>query len=196
MRDSALTLLARAVSILGHPLVLLPAAGLIAWIARSGAGTPAVAIMIGGILSAILIQGYSAWRVRSGAWSHVDASERGERRHLNLFLLLVFVVAACVGCGLRWPQSVTLSWLLSAMIVAAAALAARWCKPSLHVAFAVFAAGLLYEVSAWALAAGLLGALAIAWSRLHLGRHVRADLWCGAVIGAMAAVAFWLVPLG
>lgn len=190
MRDLALTPLARWISIVGHPLLFTPLAGLAAWIADGG-GKNALGIVIAGLLAALLVMGYSVRRVRSGAWAHVDASQPGERRSLNRFLLVAFVVAACGGFALRWPLPVVLSLLSSAAMVAAALLAARWCKPSLHVAFAGFSAGLLYAVSGWAVAAGLLAALAIAWSRLHLRRHVVADLWCGAVIGGAAGAAFW-----
>lgn len=192
MRGSRLTLLARGISILGHPLLLTPAAGLVAWITHNGAGAQAGAIVVAAVLAAMLVLGYSAWRVRSGAWSHVDASERGERRHLNRLLLLALLAAAGAGLVLRWPPPVSLSLLLSASMVAAAMLGARWCKPSLHLAFAVFSAALLYAVSIGAVAAGLLVALAIAWSRLHLRRHVGADLWCGAIVGAVAGAAFWV----
>lgn len=80
MRNSHLTLLARLVSILGHPLLLMPAAGLAAWITLNGADTQALWIVIAAGLAAMVVLGYSYWRVRSGAWAHVDASERGERR--------------------------------------------------------------------------------------------------------------------
>ena len=93
---------------------------------------------------------------------------------------------------MHWPQAVTLVLGLSAAMVFAAMLFTPWCKPSLHLAFAVFAAALLYAVSIWAVAAGLAIAFAIAWSRLFLRRHVSADIWCGVTIGAAAGFAFWL----
>ena len=191
MRDGALTFLARLVSILGHPLLLMPAAGLAAWITLNGAGTQALWIAVAAVLAAMVVLGYSHWRVRSGAWAHIDASGRGERRHLNGFLLTVFMVAASAGAVLHWPRPVTLSMLLSAAMVFAAMLSTRWCKLSLHLAFAVFAAALLYAISPWGVVAGLAGALAIAWSRLYLRRHVGVDLWSGATIGAVAGFAFW-----
>lgn len=186
----ALTLLARAISILGHPLLLTPMAGLAAWVAGGG-GKTAPGIVIAGVLAALLVTGYSVRQVRRGAWVHVDASGRGERRSLNRFLLAVFVTATIAGVALEWPLAVSLGLLLSASMVGAAMLAARCCKASLHLAFAGFSTALLHAVSAWALAAGVLAALAIAWSRLHLRRHVAADLWCGATIGTAAGVAFW-----
>lgn len=186
------TLVARGISILGHPVLMTPMAGMAAWMAAGGAVTQARGIVFAGAIAALLVMGYSYRQVRSGAWTHVDASARGERRSLNRFLLGMFVVAAIVGLVLQWPPQLSLGLLLASSMVAATMLAARWCKPSLHLAFAVFSAGLLCAVSAWAVAAGLLAALAIAWSRLYLGRHVAADLWCGAVIGAAAGVAFWV----
>lgn len=186
------TVIARAISVAGHPLVLTPVAGLAAWVAGGGAQSEARGIAIAGVLAVAVVMGYSFQRVRSGAWAHVDASGRGERRSLNRFLLAAFVAAASAGLALQWPPPATLGLLLSASIVASAMLAARWCKTSLHVAFAMFSAALLYAVSAWAVAAGLLAALAIAWSRLCLRRHVCADLWCGAAIGAAAGAGFWI----
>lgn len=187
----AVKVLARGISILGHPLLLTPMAGLAASRAGSGAGVHVLEILAAGLLATLLVMGYSVRHVRNGAWAHVDASGMGERRSLNRFLLVVFVTAILAGVALQWPLPVSLALLLSASMVAAAMLAARRCKPSLHLAFALFSTALLYAVSAWALAAGVLAALAIAWSRLHLRRHVAADLWCGAIIGAAAEVAFW-----
>jgi len=186
--------LARGLSIIGHPLVVMPGAGLAAWVARGGGTAQAAGIAVGSGLAGLLILGYSRWRVRSGAWAHVDASGRGERRNLNRFLLGAFTGGAVAGWALAWPPAVTLALVSGAAMVAAAMLTARWCKASLHMAFAVFAAGLLHAVSAWAVAAALLMTLAIAWSRLHLQRHVSADLWCGAAIGVIAAIAFNGLP--
>ena len=182
------TLAARGISILGHPVVVTPLAGLVAWVAAGGAVTQVRGIVIAGTIAAMLVMGYSYRQVRSGAWTHVDASERGERRSLSRFLLVAFVVATIAGLALQWPPQVSLVLLLAALMVAATMLAARWCKPSLHLAFAVFSAGMLYVLSPWAVAGGLLAAWAIGWSRLYLGRHVVADLWCGALIGAAAGM--------
>ena len=190
-RDSLLTLVARSISILGHPLLLTPGAGLAAWIAGGGGGGQAPGIAVVGLLAVVLVMGYSYRRVRSGDWAHVDASGSRERGSLNRLLLVVFGAATIAGVALQWPHQVLLGLLLSAAMVAAAMLAARWCKPSLHLAFALLSAGFLLAVSWAALAAGLLAAMAIAWSRLYLRRHVAADLWCGAMIGAAAGAAFW-----
>lgn len=185
-------LLARGISIFGHPLLLMPAAGALAWFVDEGAGRHVLAAAIAWGFLATVVLGYSWWRVGNGDWSHVDASRLGERRHLNRFLLVVLVVSAAAGALLHWPTPVLLGLLLSAVIVLAAALCGRWCKPSLHQAFAMFAAAILQVVSPWALLGGVLLALAIAWSRLILRRHVAVDLWCGVTIGGATGLVFWL----
>lgn len=187
--------LARALSILGHPLLSLPVAALLlaayrgAEPARLSALAMVMALVGGGVM------GYSRWQVRRNRWRHVDASGRDERRGLNRFLLLLFAVAAVAAWWLSAQRELALGLALSALLVAAAMLSARWCKLSLHVAFAMYAAVLLVQVSwlACVLWAGF--AAAVAWSRLALARHVPRDLLAGALAGTLAGLAFWrLLP--
>src|SRR3546814_11767885 len=70
---------------------------------------------------------------------------------------------------------------LSALLVAAAMLSARWCKLSLHVAFAMYAAVLLVQLSWLACVAGIVFVAAVAWSRLVLDRHAPRALVAGAI---------------
>jgi hypothetical protein len=62
-------------------------------------------------------------------------------------------------------------------------------KLSLHVAFAVFAAFLVWPNTV-ASAALTLVALSVAWSRIALRRHVAADIILGVLAGAAAGLAF------
>mgnify|MGYP002662636109 FL=1 len=104
-------------------------------------------------------------------------------------------VALAAGAALvawRGTQPVfALGMAMSAAMILAAMASARWCKLSLHMAFAVFAAWLLRELgTTWTLAA-LLFAVAVAWSRLALRRHEPRDLVAGAIAGTLAGAAFW-----
>jgi len=186
--------LARAVSILGHPMLVLPLAALVL---ASGRGDGRDTVWLAAIftLFALLVMTYSVWQVRRGRWRHVDASEHGERRTLNRFLLMALLAAAALAA---WRGPAELAWglALSAALIAIALLSARWCKLSLHMAFVVFAAALLsHQGAAWALAA-LAFAAAVAWSRLRLQRHVPRDLLAGALAGALAGWAFWRFAYG
>ncbi|MDH5824108.1 hypothetical protein QFW77_14090 [Luteimonas sp. RD2P54] len=179
--------LARPVSILGHPLLMLPLALLLPAVAS---GMPGAATTAAGFAAAAaLVMGWSWRRVRTGRWAHVDASDTAERRSLNLFLLPVLAVAALL--ALHAAPNVALYLALSASIVAAAILSSRWCKLSLHAAFAVFCGAMLLRWSAWAGAAVLAFAIAVLWSRLALARHLPRDLVAGAAAGAAAAVLSW-----
>ena len=182
--------LARAVSIVGHPMLVLPMAVLALVLAQGDARTAMWSAAGFGAFAA-LVMGYSWWQVRRGRWAQVDASATHERSTLNRFLLVALGGGALL-VGWRGGQPpFALGLALSAAMILAAMLTARWCKLSLHLAFVVFAACLLRELgTAWALAA-LLFAAAVAWSRLALQRHTHRDLVAGGVAGALAGLAFW-----
>jgi membrane-associated phospholipid phosphatase len=182
--------LARTLSILGHPVVVLPLA---LWLAtaRGSADTRT----FGGLAGfGALVLAWSWWQVRRGRWAHVDASGKDERRSLNAFLLVLFAAGAAVAWRLA-PREVAWAIAWSLPIIALAMLSARWCKLSLHVAFAVYAALLLWRLGTWASLAGLCFAALLAWSRLALARHAPRDLIAGAAAGALSGAMYWLVPL-
>ncbi len=179
--------LARTLSIVGHPVLVLPLA---AWLAQArGAGAAdAIALAAFGALALA----WSWWQVRRGRWAHVDASAPAERRALNRFLL----VALTAGTLLAWrfaPSALALAIGMSLPMVLAAVLMSAWCRLSLHVAFATYAALLLWQVGPWATALGLAFAAALAWSRLRLERHTPRDLAAGALAGGAAGLLFWRV---
>src|SRR5690606_6562860 len=187
--------LARTLSILGHPLLSLPVAALLL-AAHGGAGPARLSALVLG-LGAIAagVMGYSRWQVRRRRWRHVDASGRGERRSLNRFLLVLFAVATLAAWAWAPQREFALGLALSALLVAAAILAARWCKLSLHVAFAMYASVLLVQLSWPACAAAVAFTIAVGWSRLALDRHAPRDLVAGAIAGLLAGLAFWrLLP--
>lgn len=185
----AVTTFARALSILGHPLLVLPAAALLA-LQAGGTGEGMGRIAAGFALFSVAVLAWSRWQVRRGRWAHVDASDRHERRSLNRFLLIVLLL----GSLLAWryaPAPLALGLALSAAIVLAAIATTRWCKLSLHVSIAVYAAALLWQLAPWATLAGLAFAAALAWSRLVLARHTPLDLAVGALAGGISGTAFW-----
>lgn len=184
------TPLARALSIFGHPMLVLPLAVLAVALAQ-GERQAALQAAIGFGLFAALVMAFSWWQVRRGRWAHVDASAQHERSSLNRFLLVALAVSALLVGASGTQPLLALGLALSAAMILVAMVMARWCKVSLHLAFAVFAALLLRELgTVWMLGA-LAFAAAVAWSRLALQRHTPLDLVAGAIIGALAGVAFW-----
>jgi hypothetical protein len=182
--------LARTLSILGHPVVVVPLA---AWaMSPRGVADVRMAMALAGF--GALVIAWSWWQVRRGRWAHVDASGIDERRSLNSFLLVLFAAGALLAWRFA-PREVAWAIGCSLPIVVLAMGSARWCKLSLHVAFAVYAALLLWRLGTWAALAGLCFAALLAWSRLALARHAPRDLVAGAAAGALSGAMYWLVPL-
>lgn len=188
--------LARAISILGHPLLVLPAALALPAALRSGDPGTLRPMLVGFALFAALVLGWSWRQVRRGRWAHVDASQPSERQSLNRILL----VTIAIGALLAWSRSPTpdlaMVLALSACIVAVAMLLVRWCKLSLHAAFAVYAAGLLWPLGVVWVGVGCVFAGIVAWSRLQLSRHRPRDIVAGAAAGSLAASGYWLTLHG
>ncbi len=188
---SASDRLARAVSILGHPLLVLPAALMLPTALRGGDPRTLLAAFAGFALFATFVMGWSWWQVRRGRWAHVDASQQSERRSLNRILLVLIGLGALLAWLALPAPDLALALALSAGIIAVAVMTARWWKLSLHIAFAVYAAGLMWPLGGIVLAVCCTFAAGIAWSRLRLSRHRPRDLVAGAAAGLLAAMVYW-----
>ena len=182
-------IVARAISIVGHPVVLVIIAALVTASARGA--TIAQLRLVGGVLAmlGLVVLAYSGWQVRSGRWSHVDASVPKERTSLNVFLAILLLLSATLLWFLAGRSNMAIALAFSGAIILTALLSARWVKVSLHAAFAAFATALLWPN--WiAVAAGVAVTAAVAWSRLELGRHVAADIAAGLLLGMVAGVGY------
>lgn len=187
--------LARVLSILGHPAVVVPLGVALAARARGVPPSLQQRAIAAAIVLALLVGLYSAWQVRRGRWVHVDASQPRERSQLHAFLLPLLLVAAAAAALAGWPPAVPAGLGACAAIVAVAGLTQRRMKLSLHVAFAALVASWLWPAPGLALAAAA-GVAAIAWSRWRLARHTSREVVAGALLGAVVGVLFQLVLLG
>jgi membrane-associated phospholipid phosphatase len=149
--------------------------------------------LIGGALVTLgaVVLGFSWLQVRTGRWSHVDASVGTERNSLNVFLALLLLLSAVLLWFLTRRPSMSVALALSGALIVAALLVARWVKVSLHAAFAAFATTLLWPNKS-AVVAGVLVTAAVVWSRLVLGRHVTTDVMAGLLLGAAAGSGYHL----
>lgn len=183
---------ARALSVVGHPALLMPGAVVLSTVSRQAPAGTVLAATAATAFVALAVIGYSVLQVRAGRWSHVDASVPHERGQLNLFLAgLLFATAAALG-WLGQPPSLAAGLAAGGLLVVLAHALQRWLKMSLHVAFAVFAAALLWPDIA-ALGAVLLLAAGVTWSRLTLRRHTPLDVAIGGLAGGAAGLGFqWL----
>jgi hypothetical protein len=183
------TLAARALSVVGHPGLLVP--GAVA-VAASGADVSPQRLPVAlatAVAVAVIVGLYSLWQVRVGRWRHIDASQPRERHQLNLFLAALLCGAAALLWALGQPRAVALGPLLAAGVVGLTHLLRRRLKVSLHVAFALFALTLVWPHPVLTPAVALLTA-GVAWSRVVLGRHTPAEVWLGLLFGASGGAAF------
>ncbi len=185
---------ARVLSVLGHPVLLLPSVVMWAIAARDAGPSVMRAAVLASVAAATAVAVFSWVQVKRGAWTHADASVPGERRQLNRFLVPLLWGLALLLAVTGQPLAVVLGMVLGgAMVVCAQALRHQM-KLSLHVAFAVFAAALMWPHAGAVLS--LLGlALAVSWSRCVLKRHTRAEVAAGWLAG-LAAAGVWVSLAG
>lgn len=185
---------ARTLSIVGHPAVLMPAA--VAWSsAGRGGAQPLLFATAASLLVAVCVGLYCAVQVRAGRWQHIDASVPSERAQLNVFLILLLLVVSALLWASGQPPAIATGLALGGGIVVAAQLLRARLKVSLHAAFAAYAALLLWpELPAMLLGSGL--AVAVAWSRLVLGRHTLPEVLLGLALGGGAGAALQCVATG
>ncbi|HZF15020.1 MAG TPA: hypothetical protein VE046_03660 [Steroidobacteraceae bacterium] len=141
---------ARTVSIVGHPVVLISIAALIAASARAG------------------------------RWSHVDASIGAERKSLNVFLAVLCLASAVVLWISMHRLHISVALALSGAIMVTALLMARWVKVSLYSAFAAFATALVWPITLAVIAGVLVTAAVVwsrLALRRHVAAGGAYDVW-------------------
>lgn len=181
--------MARWISILFHPFVMVAVMVAAAAAARQ---SPAAALGSVALVALFTIAPIAVlmWRqVRRGRWQNADASNRAERPMLYAVggLALVALLAYLL---LRGPQSFMVRGVAVTFgMLAVCALATRWIKVSLHMAFATLAAASLALMRSPVGYVVLLLLPVLMWSRLTLERHSRAEVALGTIIGAGAGAA-------
>lgn len=184
--------IARSLSIIGHPAVVMP--GTVLGLAATRAAKPgearfAVALTL---VVAVMVVGYCLWQVRAGRWKDSDASQPAERTQLNTRLFALLGITAVVLAVTAQPRELIGGAALSATLVAVALVLQRWLKLSLHTGFACLAATLVWPQPTAVVLMALFAA-AIAWSRSVLDRHSERDLAAGAAAGFAAGVVLRLL---
>ncbi|MBK7676967.1 phosphoesterase [Accumulibacter sp.] len=180
---------ARALSLIGHPALLVPGAVVQGGSVREA---PAPILLVAtsvAILLALIVVGYSLVQVRAGHWSHIDASLPQERSQLNLFVATLLFATAAVLWSLGQPPAIAIGLALGGALVMFAHLLRRWLKVSLHAGFAAFSTLLLWPSYPGMLFLLLLAA-GVAWSRLVLLRHTLHEVALGLLAGVAAGLAF------
>jgi len=183
--------IARGVSTIGHPLLVVPAAVLAVLLYRQTASAASILAPVCGICAVAFT--FSFWQVRRGRWQHIDASLKAERSSLNLFLASVLLLGAVIGFYRGVDTGLSLGLFLSGVLIVIVMMLSPWTKLSLHAAFAAFAALLLWPLDVWLVALAAGAAAGICWSRVMLGRHTVGEVIAGSALGALLCTGFWFI---
>jgi hypothetical protein len=143
----------------------------------------------GGILVAVAA-GLIIWgalQVKRRRWRHIDA-DLSERRDLNAVTLGALVIGALIA-AITNAALLSLGLASGSLILAMAIVSANKLKMSEHVAFATLSTFLAGFAGIGAAAAAFILVLAVAWSRVQLGRHSKVETLAGAGAGALAGLA-------
>lgn len=178
-----MTVVARWVSILGHPFALSMVLVLAVALRLSPPREAIKTLLLVALIALVPVAALMVRQVRSGSWSNVDASNRAERP--LLFAVGIAALAILLGAVFVFrPGSFLVRGGLGVLIMLAiCAAATRWVKVSLHMAFGAFATTTLLLLGSpvgWVLLAVM---PALAWSRLALKRHAPVEVALGLLVG-------------
>jgi hypothetical protein len=181
-RLSSSTALARAISVAGHPFLLIPLMVAIAtrnWIPTAVVGAVTILPML-----VITLR-----NVRRGVWSDHDVSRREQRGGLYRVALPLIAVSALILWQMDASPRMMRGFAAAAVMLVLGLIGNRFLKISMHMMAAAFFAVTtirIYPISAFAIVPFV---AAIAWSRRKLERHTWLEIFVGLAIGAAAAFA-------
>lgn len=172
---------ARVISTVGHPFVLIPLAVAIATRAWTWAAIVAATTILP-MLAFIALQ------VRRGKWSDYDVSRHEQRHGLYRALLPLQIGAALALHFAHAAPGMMRGFIASAAMLAAGLLANRLLKVSLHSMFAAFSAVIIARALPLAIPIALAVVVAVAWSRYRLERHTPMEIATGLLIGIVGGI--------
>lgn len=173
--------LARALSIAGHPFVLIPLT--VAAATRNLFWTAVIAASTTVPLLIVVFR-----NVRRGVWSDFDVSRRDQRSGLYVagipLLLGTAILLYALGASPRLLRAVAAGglMLLSGM------LGNRYLKISMHMMVGAFCAVTIGRLYPWSAAGTFPFLAALAWSRRRLDRHTWPEIAAGSLIGIAAGL--------
>ena len=180
-RLSSTSALARALSLLGHPAVIIPLT--IAALTRSLFWTTVIAASTTIPLLAII-----ARKVRRGTWSDFDVSRHEQRSSLYYAGIPLIALCALLLYFLGASPEMMRGIAAGSLMFLAGLFGNRFLKISMHMMFAAFCTVALARTYPSSLYGTLPFLTAIAWSRRHLDRHTWPEIAVGTLIGTICGL--------
>ncbi|MEC3879976.1 hypothetical protein [Parapedobacter sp. 10938] len=187
------TTIAKVISTVGHPFLTVPlfAIFLIFSIESTQRATYLSLLIVGGIFLPVGLK--TIWGVKKGTYTNLDVSDQAQRQKwfiATTFLLLIVTIIVWVS-NQEWTLRLALSCALVLLVIAQ--LVNVRIKASMHLAFHAFLGFIILSFNWLAGGCVLLFALPLAWSRIHLGRHIWQEVVVGMVLGTLLGIAFWVL---
>jgi hypothetical protein len=180
---------ARWISIVAHPFAMSVVMVLGVALQRGDAGEAFWTVALVALVALLPVAALMARQVRRGSWANVDASDRAERPLLFVVGMAALAMLLVVVLVFRSQSFLVRGGIGVLIMLAVCAVATKWVKVSLHMAFGALATSTLLLLGSrlgWVVFAVL---PALAWSRLALDRHSAAEVAVGTLIGFAAGYA-------
>ena len=187
------TTIAKVISTVGHPFLTVPlfAVFLIFSIESTQRAIYLSLLIVGGIFLPIGLKTLRG--VRKGTYTNLDVSDQTQRQKwfvATTFLLLLVTIIVWV-TNQDWTLRLAMACALALLVIAQ--LVNRQIKASMHLAFHAFLGFLILSLNTVAGICFLLFALPLAWSRIHLGRHIWKEVVVGMALGTLLGITFWVL---
>lgn len=187
------TTIAKVISTVGHPFLTVPlfAIFLIFSIESTQRAVYLSLLIVGGIFLPIGLKTIRG--VRKGTYTNLDVSDQAQRQKwfVTTTVLLLAVTVIVWVTNQEWTLRLALACALVLLIIAQ--VVNKQIKASMHLAFHAFLGFLILSLNWVAGACFLLFALPLAWSRIHLGRHIWKEVIVGMILGSALGLAFWVL---
>lgn len=148
-------------------------------------------LIIGGIFVPVGLKTIRG--VRKGTYTNLDVSDQAQRQKWFIVTTLLLLVVTVIIWVTEQNRTLRLGMICAFSLLLISQLVNTRVKASMHLAFHTFLSLLVLHIHAFAGILFLLFAPLLAWSRLHLRRHVLEEVLVGMVLGALFGLAFWIV---
>jgi dienelactone hydrolase/membrane-associated phospholipid phosphatase len=182
--------IARILSLFGHPLISLPIISGLTFVTIEGLeyGISTLTIIL--VLIVLPITAWLTIMFKTGAYTDSDVSDKDQRVHLYLALIPILLLSSLVLYIYNQPNYVYNGMLIVTLLIFSCFLVNYFSKISLHVSLNSYLAVSVFVFSPILSFIWLCVTTLIGWSRIHLNRHHRLEVFLGFTAGIFAGIIF------
>ena len=177
------TKIAKYVSVIGHPLLTIPVfvVSVLFHVQDFKSALLTSILLVFVIIVPLILKMYRG--EKKGVYTNFDVSDQGERKGWYFFALALLSLTVIILFATNQSRAVCVGFLLAALLLFSAQVINYYIKCSLHVSFNTFLSFLILPINIYLAGLFFLFLVAIAWSRVYLGRHTIKEVTVGAILG-------------